>query len=194
MRDDAFDQLIRRDRDHYDLGSGLIVSECVSISYSVVLEIPGIVHMFLHDPGDNDRIHAEDIPGKSLEEAGLLPFRITPQMKSKYMDGGEELVRLMKKARMAGTVISLDLADVDSGSEAVQADWTGILNTVDYFVTSVEEPIYMEDRPSFDRLKSLAGRRDITEAVDLRNGVPALAEQCLRWGAGVVLIKCDIDE
>ena len=192
--DDAFGQLIRRDLDHYGLGSGLIVSEGVSTSYSVVLAIPGIDRIFLHDPGANDRFHAEDIPGKSLEEADLFHFGYPPLMKSMYVDGGEELVSLMQKARMAGAATSLDLAAVDSASEAGQADWAGILKKtlpfVDFFVPSAEELCYMVDRPRFDRWKILAGSRDITEAVDLGNEVPALAEQCLRWGAGVVLIKC----
>ncbi|MFR6330184.1 MAG: hypothetical protein ACLUOI_15995 [Eisenbergiella sp.] len=64
-----------------------------------------------------------------------------------------ETVRIMKKAKEMGCATSLDMAAVDSESDAGKADWKEILrNTlpyVDFFVPSAEELCYMLDQERF---------------------------------------------
>lgn len=176
------------------MGSGLIIPGEDSTSYSVLLAIPGIDRIFFNNPAAKDRFHTENIPERALEEAALFHFGYLSVMKAMYAGEGEELVRYMRKARIAGAATSLDLAAVDSASEAGQADRAGNLKRTlppgDIFVPSAEEICCMLDGPCFDRWQGLAWRRDITEeVVDLIEEAPALAEQCLRIGAGMVLIK-----
>ena len=70
---DAFGGMVRQILSDYGAG-GLIVDENSSTSYSVVLAVPGIDRIFLHNPGANDTFTADDIPEETLEDAVLFHF------------------------------------------------------------------------------------------------------------------------
>lgn len=192
--DDAFGDMIRSVLDAYDAGDDLIVAEGESSSYSVVLAVPGIDRLFLHNPGSNNTFSADDIPEEKLREAALFHFGYPPLMKSMYQNNGEELVKLMKKAQEAGAATSLDLAAVDEQSPAGQAEWDIILKRtlpyVDFFVPSFEELSFMLDREGYHRLLKKAQGRDLMEIIDLESDVIPLAHRCLDYGAKAVLVKC----
>ena len=192
--DDAFGGMIRNVLEKYDAAGDMIVSENESSSYSVVLAIPGIDRMFLHNPGANNTFTADDIPSKKLAEAALFHFGYPPLMRSMYENDGAELERLMKRAHDAGCATSLDLAAVDEHSPAGQVDWDKILRRtlpyVDFFVPSFEELCFMLDRENFRRLIREADGRDITDVLDVEQDVVLLAEKCLAYGAKTVLVKC----
>jgi NifB/MoaA-like Fe-S oxidoreductase len=58
---DAFGKMVQQIVEQYG-GGGLLVDESVSTSYSVVLAVPGIDRIFLHNPGANDSFCCQDIP------------------------------------------------------------------------------------------------------------------------------------
>lgn len=192
--DDAFGNLVRDILAQYDVKDGLLVSKDETTSYSVILAIPGVDRIFLHNTGANDTFCASDIPRKELEEAVLFHFGYPPLMKSIYEKDGEELIKIMKLAKECGTVTSLDFASIDPASGAGAADWENILKKtvpyVDFLVPSVEELCYMLDKERFYEWKERAAGRDITEILDLEKDVKPLAEQCMTLGAKVLLIKC----
>jgi len=171
---------------------GLIVDEESTTSYSVVLAIPGIDRIFLHDPGANNTFTSADIPEEALSDAALFHFGYPPLMKRMYENGGAELTALFRRVREHGIATSLDLAAVDPASEAGGADWRGILASVmpytDFFVPSFEELCFMLDRPRYDRLVSAGG--EMTALIDMEGDVRPLAEECLRLGCRAVLVKC----
>ena len=191
---DAFGEMVCNILKQYDAADGMIVSDTESTSYSVILAVPGIDRIFLHNPGANHTFRASDIPQESLEEAALFHFGYPPLMRSMYEADGEELVKLMKRAKEAGAATSLDMAAVDPDSEAGRADWEKILERVipyvDFFVPSVEELCYMLDRKRFEEWQERAAGRDITEILDIEKDVKPLADQCMNFGAKVLLIKC----
>jgi sugar/nucleoside kinase (ribokinase family) len=94
------------------------------------------------------------------------------------------------KAR--GIATSLDFAAIDPSSEAGAANWRRILEQVlpyvDFFVPSFEELCFMLDRDRYERLASAGG--DMTESLDMERDVKPLAEELLKLGCKVVLIKC----
>lgn len=192
--DDAFGSIVLNLLKEYDAHSGMIVSEEETTSYSVVLAVPGIDRIFLHCPGANNTFRADDIPQAALADAALFHFGYPPVMKSMYENDGEELVKIMKRAKDAGAATSLDMAAVDAESEAGRADWNKILERVipyvDFFVPSVEELCYMLDRERFEEWQRRAAGKDITEILDIENDIKPLAEQCMDYGAKVLLIKC----
>lgn len=192
--DDAFGGMVKSILDKYDAGDGLIVAEGESTSYSVILAIPGIDRIFLHNTGANDTFCAEDIPKDALKEAALFHFGYPPLMKSMYKNDGEELIKLMKLAKECGAATSLDFASIDPNAEAGAADWEKILEEVipyvDFLVPSVEELCYMLDKERFQEWQERAAGRDITEILDLEKDVKPLADQCMDFGAKVLLIKC----
>lgn len=71
---DAFGEMICNILRKYQAADGMLVSREESTSYSVVLAIPGIDRLFLHNPGANNTFRASDIPQNALEEAALFHF------------------------------------------------------------------------------------------------------------------------
>lgn len=196
MGNDAFGDMICSILKKYDADRNMIRLDGEETSYSVVLAVPGIDRIFLHNPGANNTFCAEDISDEVLQEAGLLHFGYPPLMKKMYRNNGEELVRLFKRAKTAGCATSLDMAAMDEDTEAGKTDWNLILKNVlpyvDFFVPSVEELCFMLDRERFTEWQKRAAGRDITEILDIEKDVKPLADICMQYGVKVLLIKCGV--
>lgn len=190
---DAFGEMVLNMLRQYDADKGMLLSE-ESTSYSVVLAVPGIDRIFLHNPGANDTFMADDISRERLAEAALFHFGYPPLMKSMYQNDGEELIKMFRRAKEYGAATSLDFAAIDANSDAGRVDWEKILERVipyvDFFVPSVEELCYMLDKERFQEWTARAAGRDITEVLDIEKDVRPLADQCMAFGAKVLLIKC----
>ena len=190
---DAFGGMVRNILARYGAG-GLIVDENSTTSYSVVLAVPGLDRIFLHDPGANEAFSASDIPDDALDQAVLFHFGYPPLMKRMYLDRGAELKSLLKRVKSRGAAVSLDMAAVDPQSDAGRADWRAILKNVlpyvDFFVPSFEELCFMLDRPRYDALSQSGG--DMTEREGIPQAADALARECLEMGCAAALVKCGL--
>lgn len=191
---DPFGEIVRNILKEHEAQQGMLVSDQESTSYSVVLAVPGVDRIFLHNPGANHTFRAEDVPRGKLEEAALFHFGYPPLMRAMYQNDGDELVNLMKRAKECGTATSLDFAAIDPKSEAGSADWERILERVipyaDILAPSVEELCFMLDRERFQEWQERAAGGDITERLDIKKDVEPLADRCMRMGAKILLIKC----
>ena len=180
----------------YGVEDSMIRAPGEDTAYSVVLAIPGIDRIFLHDPGANHTFCADDIPQDGLSDAAIFHFGYPPLMRTMFRDGGDELIKVMSKAKAAGCITSLDIAMADPESEAGKADWPSILKKVlpltDIFVPSFEELLFMLDRDRYDSLKAEAGKDDITEILDLDRDIRPLADKCMAMGVKVLLLKCGV--
>lgn len=188
---DAFGSMVEQLLSIHGVG-GLLVDSESSTSYSVVLAIPGIDRIFLHNPGANDTFSNRDIPEEALTDAALFHFGYPPLMRRMYQDGGGELISMFRRMKEHGIATSLDFAAIDPGSEAGKADWNAILADVlpyvDFCVPSFEELCFMLDRERYDRLAAKGG--DMTEGLDVDAEVKPLARRLLELGCKAVLIKC----
>ena len=193
---DDFGDMIFSIASKYDAASGLIRSENDSTSYSVVLAVPGIDRIFLHNPGANDTFSSDDLPMDKIREAALFHFGYPPLMKRIYENDGMELVKIMQTVRDAGAATSLDLAAIDPDTPAGRVDWKTILSNalpnVDIFVPSVEELMFMLDRAKYESLRTDHPGRDLTEIIDLEHDIIPLGRMCLNMGTKIVLIKCGV--
>lgn len=191
---DAFGDMIMQILGRYGVGDGMIRTDESGTSYSVVLAVPGIDRMFLHDPGANNIFHTEDVKPEALEDTALFHFGYPPLMASMYENDGRELTVLMKRVHEAGVATSLDLAAVDPCSAAGQQDWKGILSRtlpyVDIFVPSVEELCFMLDRERYENWQKKAAGADITPVLDPEADIRPLAQQCMDMGVKILLLKC----
>lgn len=191
---DAFGEMILNILKKYGVQGGMIISDEESTSYSVVLAIPGIDRIFLHNPGANNTFRASDIPEDALEETAMFHFGYPPLMAAMYEENGTQLVEMMKGVKAAGAATSLDMAAVDADSAAGKEDWDGILRKVlpyiDFFAPSVEELCYMLDKDRFYEWKERAAGRDVTEVLDAGRDIKPLADRCMEYGAKILLIKC----
>ncbi|MCQ2474169.1 MAG: carbohydrate kinase family protein [Saccharofermentans sp.] len=172
--------------------SGLIEDQDSSTSYSVVLAVPGVDRIFLHNPGANDTFRNSDIKDESLNDAALFHFGYPPLMRSMFVEDGVELINMLKRMKDKGIATSLDFAAIDPDAESGKADWkkilSGALKYVDFFVPSFEELCFMLNRPLYDSLALKGG--DMACLIDFEKDVKPMADELIELGAGVVLIKC----
>lgn len=187
---DAILKLLRRDGDH--LVERMIVSKGEGSSYSVVISPPGIDRIIFHSPGANDTFAAADVPDAAMAGARLLHFGYPPLMRSFYRNGGAELSALFRRAGKAGLAVSLDMARPDPDGLSGKADWleffANVLPDVDVFLPSIDELLFMTQRPLFDELVQKAG--DQHPAALLNVGVlAATADRMLSMGPAIVGFK-----
>lgn len=191
---DAFGDMVLKILEKYNCAAEMIKAYNESTSYSVVLAIPGIDRIFLHNPGANDTFCAKDIPVEKLKDTALLHFGYPPLMHRMYENDGAELLALLKTVKQAGCATSLDLAAVDPESEAGKADWELILRRVlpyvDFFEPSIEELCFMLDRPRLKEWQERASGKEITDVLYVEQDVKPLARKCMEYGAKVLLVKC----
>nr|MBQ8252190.1 carbohydrate kinase family protein [Lachnospiraceae bacterium] len=191
--DDSFGKVILEILKKYDADGEMIVSDDSATSYSVVLAIPGIDRIFLHDPGANDTFTKEDLDYDRIREASLFHFGYPPIMRNMYEDEGVQMAEMFERIKEGGTVVSLDMAAIDPNSEAGKADWGKILSRVlpfvDFFVPSVEELCFMLDKERFAEWEQRSGGGDMTEIL-MPEDIASLAQKVLAMGAKSVLIKC----
>lgn len=193
---DPFGDIIVNQLKEYGAADGLIRDGHSTTSYSVVVAPPNVDRIFLHHPGANNRFTGADISNELLKGAALLHFGYPPLMRRMYEDGGAELESLFRRAKALNVATSLDLAAVDTQSEAGQIDWAALLRRimpyVDFFVPSAEELCFMIDRPRYDEWAARAAGRAFTDILDIQRDVAPLADRVMAWGAKIVLIKCGV--
>lgn len=159
-----------------ELASGIRTVPGETTSYSIVVAPPGVDRMFIHCPGANDTFDSHDVTDAALQGASHLHFGYPPIMREIYRDAAQAHA-ILSHARARGLTTSLDLCSVDPQSDAGKIDWAAwfrhVLPAVDLFT------------PSFDELSVMLGRPvQQTEA-----NVRSLADACLGWKCGAVLIK-----
>jgi sugar/nucleoside kinase (ribokinase family) len=174
------------------LAGGLLTAPGEVTSYTIVINPPGIDRIFFHCPGANDTFTDADVPQAVLRGASIFHFGYPPLMKQMWSDGGARLERLLRRARSAGALTSLDVSLPDPASPSGMIDWAAllarVLPAVDCFVPSVEELVFMLDRPAFTRLAGTGGGDQIIRNVTLGE-LGGLAERALQSGVSAVLIK-----
>lgn len=173
-------------RQESSLADGMIVTPGEPTSYTLVINPPGIDRMFLHCPGTNDTFSVDDVPEEALSHARLFHFGYPPIMRRMYADGGRELEALFRRAKAHGLTTTLDMAMPDPESDAARVDWRALLErtlpSVDVFLPSLDEILFMLDPERFDALRR-AGEYDAASLLQ------DLSAQLLGMGVAVVALK-----
>jgi sugar/nucleoside kinase (ribokinase family) len=171
------------------LGDDLIVSKEEATSYTIVINPPEVDRSFLHCPGANRIFSAQDVSYDDLDGVRLFHFGYPPLMPQMYADEGRQLRDMFARVHEQGPATSLDLCQIDPGSEAASVDWEEVLARalpfVDVFAPSIDELLFMLDQQARDRL--LAGTA-LAAVVD-RSRLADLADRLTGLGASVVAIK-----
>ncbi|WP_437207249.1 carbohydrate kinase family protein [Planctomicrobium sp. SH664] len=173
------------------LSQGLVRLAGETTSYTIVLSPPGVDRTFLHCPGSNNTFGPEDVEVTDIRQSNLFHFGYPPLMRRMHQEEGRLLEELFLKVRAAGLTVSLDLCVVDPQSEAGRCDWRRLLErvlpSVDLFCPSVDELLFMLDRPRYEQMLQQSGGRFLHHVdPDL---LRQLSDDCLRLGAAVVLLK-----
>ena len=106
---DELGALILKRLEEHGAAEGMILSDQEKTSYSVVLAIPGIDRIFLHDPGANVTFSGSDLDFEAIKGADLFHFGYPTLMRRMYQNQGEELARMFRRIKEGGTAISLDI-------------------------------------------------------------------------------------
>jgi len=171
------------------LAEEIAVSAEEATSYTIVISPPGVDRSFLHCPGANRTFSAQDVPYERLAGVRLFHFGYPPLMPQMYADGGSQLRAMFARVHRAGAATALDLCEPDPESEAGQVDWREVLSRalpfVDVFAPSVDELLFMFDRPAHERLRAGA---PLASVVD-HSLLGKLAALLTGMGAAVVAIK-----
>lgn len=172
-----------------NLMTGLrIVNE--SAAYTFVINSPDTDHIFLGVSGPNISFGIDDIDYDLLTRTRCFHFGYPPLLPRTYADDGAEFAELLRRARAAGAIVSLDMSMPDMASTAIEADWNAILTKVlphvDLFLPSIGEMLLLLDRPIYDRLCTAP-----TGLVDALTPeiVTSLADRLLEMGASTIGLK-----
>ncbi len=180
-----------RERDP-PLADGMIVGVGEHSSYTIVINPPGVDRAFLHCPGANDTFGAHDIPYDELAGARLFHFGYPPLMRRMFQNDGRELETVLRCVKERGLTTSLDMSMPDPHSQSGRIDWPSLLKrvlpSVDVFLPSLPELLFMLERPLFDELSAS------TDATSLESRVSdemkrSLAGRLLDRGAALVALK-----
>lgn len=192
--DDEFGRMILEilKREEPALIEEMIVVKGEQTSYSIVLSIPGVDRIFLHCPGANRTYQPADIDTERIGNARIFHFGYPPHIRQMYRDGGQNLAELMQKVKSLGVATSLDMAMPDPDAESGQIDWVQLLKKtlphVDLYLPSLEETLFMLNRPYYEELQRQGGEAGVLPLVseaDIREA----AEQLLAMGCGMVVLK-----
>ena len=171
------------------LADGLVIAPSAVTSYTIVINPPLRDRAYLHCSGANETFAAADVRDAHLAGARLFHFGYPPLMPRMYADHGSELRELFDHARHAGLVTSLDLSLPDPSSAAGRADWRSVFETalpaVDVFAPSLDELLFMLDRPRYDHL---ASGKPLSAAID-RAYLLEVSGTLIALGSAIVAIK-----
>jgi len=192
---DMFGRVIIDTLKEYDAADYVKVSDDVSTAYSVVIAVPGIDRIFIHDAGASDTFGIDDLNLDIIKDASIFHFGYPPSMRNMYINRAAECIKIFKTIKEMGVSTSLDMAIVDQKSESAMADWNSIIKNlipyVDLFTPSVEELSFMIDREGYNKLREKAGNGDIMQVIT-KEYIKGLADTLIGWGAKVVMIKCGV--
>ena len=99
---DELGTLILNCLEKYGAAEGMILADQEKTSYSVVLAIPGIDRIFLHDPGANVNFSGSDLDFEAIKEADLFHFGYPTLMQNMYRNQGEEMARMFRQIKEGG--------------------------------------------------------------------------------------------
>ncbi len=187
---DEFGDIIIEKMAKYGSVEGFVRNENVGSSYSVILAIPSIDRIILHNSGCNDYFTAENINWEIVSSARLFHLGYPPIMKSLFRNNGVELANILKTAKTMGVSTSLDMALTEPTSEAGQIDWPewfgNVLPHVDFFMPSIEEMLFFLDRTQWEKYRAL--KMDFVDAVPVTSYCD-ISKQLLDFGCRVAFLK-----
>lgn len=183
----TLDRLRRQDD---QLAGGIMRAKGEASAYTIVLSPPGVERVFFHCSGPNDTFQPNEISLEDLANARFFYFGYPPLMREVYLDGGEQLASLFCDVQDRGMGVAMDMTVPDPDSESGRVDWaawlTRVLPYVDLFAPSLEEILFMVDRPLYEEIQEESG--DFSEHVGTAV-LERVAETLLDRGVPLVVLK-----
>jgi len=161
-------------------------------SYTVVIALPQIDRIFLHNPGTNDMFGPEDIDPDLVCQCRHFHFGYPTLMHRMFQNDGSELQEIFRIAKSAGATTSCDMTLPDPDSPSGKVDWLSILERVlpyvDIFLPSVEEMLFMMDPDAFMSVNEGYKGADLLDHIE-PDEYGRIADRILSMGAKMVSLK-----
>lgn len=182
-----------------DFKAGMIQAPGEASSYSIVINPPKVDRCFLHCSGANDTFSPEDLAPKRFDDVRLLHFGYPTLMRAIYTAPAEFAARL-KEIREMGVLTSLDVTMPDPNGPEGETDWKRwfetVLPYVDIYLPSLEETLFMLNRPLFEEVTRRLHRAVPSSETSLNPAayltfeeIDSLAKELLRYGTAAAGIK-----
>ncbi len=182
-----------------DFVSGMIQAPGESSSYTLVISPPQTDRCFLHCSGANDTFSPDDLDPERFEGVRLLHFGYPTLMRGIY-SAPEAFAEKLARIREKGTLISLDVTMPDPQGPEGSVDWKNwfskVLPFVDIYLPSIEETLFMLDRPLFEEVSRRVQRAVLSSGAALNPAIllkfeeiNELAERLLDFGVEAAGVK-----
>jgi Sugar kinases, ribokinase family len=169
----------------------IIISDHEATSCTIVIAVPGVDRIFLHNPAVNDTFSVRDIDFELIGNAKIMHFGYPTLLRRMHINGGAEFIEVLKKSKETHVTTSVDITLPDPSSESACVDWELVLTNampyIDIFMPSIEEIIFMLDKKEYQRLKAISD--DILPLIDIHY-ISRLGQRVIQMGAKIVAFKC----
>ena len=144
-----------------DFTQGMIVKPGEVSSYTIVVSPPKMDRCFLHCSGANDTFSPADLHPEMFAGARLMHFGYPTLMRGIYSDPKGFAAKLAE-IRQLGVLVSMDVTMPDPQGPEGALDWRRwfeiVLPQVDIYLPSLEETLFMLNRPLFEEVSRRASR------------------------------------
>ncbi len=192
--DDFGREILNWYEEHEGHFKGIHMVDGESTSYTIAICIPGIDRFYLHHCGANDTFGYDDMSFDLVERSKLMLFGYPPWMQKLYEHTGDELTRILRKAKELGTTTALDLSIPDVSGYGDKIDWLAILRNwvplSDIMVPSAEELFYFLYKDQFLEKKAKLGPKEgVLDQMTVLE-ISTLGKDLIDMGTAIAMVKC----
>ena len=192
--DDFGRQILNWYEEHEGHFKGIHMVDGESTSYTIAICIPGIDRFYLHHCGANDTFGYDDMSFDLVKRSKLMLFGYPPWMRKLYERTGDELTRILQKAKELGTTTALDLSIPDVSGYGDKIDWLAILRNwvplSDIMVPSAEELFYFLYKDRFlEKKANLGPKEGVLDRMTVHE-ISTLGKDLIEMGTAIAMVKC----
>jgi sugar/nucleoside kinase (ribokinase family) len=192
--DDFGREILNWYEEHEGHFKGIHMVDGESTSYTIAICIPGIDRFYLHHCGANDTFGYDDMSFDLVKRSKLMLFGYPPWMRKLYERTGDELTRILKKAKELGTTTALDLSIPDVSGYGDKIDWLAILRNwvplSDIMVPSAEELFYFLYKDRFlEKKANLGPKEGVLDRMTVHE-ISTLGKDLIEMGTAIAMVKC----
>jgi sugar/nucleoside kinase (ribokinase family) len=192
--DDFGKEILNWYEEHEGHFTGIHTVDGESTSYTIAICIPGIDRFYLHHCGANDTFGYDDMSFDLVKRSKLMLFGYPPWMRKLYEHTGDELTKILKKAKELGTTTALDLSIPDVSGYGDKIDWLAILGNwvplSDIMVPSAEELFYFLYKDRFlEKKANLGPKEGVLDRMTVHE-VSTLGNDLIDMGTAIAMVKC----
>jgi len=190
--EDFIGDMARGAMERLGLAEGIGVTADAGTAFGLVIAPPGIDRIFLESSGCSKVFDRAHIDMTRVAASRIFHFGYPPLLRNFYLDKGALLCELFASVKQLNVVTSLDFSLPDPESESGKVDWPIVLRrllpSVDVFVPSVEELLWITAPEQYATIKAACGDADMIDAIP-EDMIREMGRAIIDQGVKILLIK-----